>query len=126
MIPNAAQGFTQIIEDIGVLDYLLHERQPALPVTEVMRLWEKIRIPRVNLVKDFARWNTDAFTGTAPPSEWARNEQAKTVEVSLKDVKPDSQAKFRSGAFLKWVMDYDAVEEARRYVDARQASRPRL
>jgi hypothetical protein len=80
----------------------------------------------VNLVKDFAQWNTEAFTGTAPPSEWARNQQAKTVEVSLKNVKPDPQAKFRSGPFLKWVMDYDAVEEAKKFVDARLASRARL
>ena len=147
MLPNAAQGFSQIVEDIGVLDYLLHDERlvaDGVRVEELMRLWESTRIPRVNMVKAFARWNTAAFTGQAPPGAWTRHNTQKnksgdsaeekekekkvtTVEVSLRDIRPDKTSRYSSAKFLKWVMDYDAVGEARSFVSrGEKQSKPHL
>jgi len=122
MLPNAAQGFSQIVEDVGVLDYLLHgeSRLMSWRVGEVVKLWEKARIPRVARVKAFARWNTDAFRGVLRfhrrQNEGEQGPGERTV-VDLRDVMQDENADFSSGTFLKWVMDFDAIEEARRFVD---------
>lgn len=124
MIPNAAQGFSQTVEDIGVLDCLLNDL-PDTSVPEIMRLWESIRMPRVNRIKEFARWNTEAFAGMDTSAMWKGAKDRETIQVSLKDVKPDGRAALHSRAFLKWVMDYDAVGEAKKVVAERQA-RPRL
>lgn len=128
MLPNAAQGFSQTVEDVGVLDYLLHD-EPRLAdadVPRIVRLWEEIRIPRVGKIKAFAHWNTDAFRGLVPFHKRQKNEggvwvsdaeRGKTTVVSLKQTTPDENGDFSGGVFLKWAMDYDAIAAARRHVD---------
>ena len=130
MLPNAAHGFSQIVEDIAVLEYLT-ERDPSKTVPNITRTWQSIRIPRVNRIKEFAAWNTRAFLGEGPanpliakasaPKAPAATEQAPGQMKSLKTLKADSSAPFHTSAFLKWAQDYDAVAEAQRYVEALKA-----
>ena len=56
------QGFSQIIEDIGVLRTLVLSA-PHLPTSLITRFWEEIRKLRVEHIKSFAAWNTRMFLG---------------------------------------------------------------
>lgn len=125
MHPNAAQGFSQIVEDVGVLRYLLQRSQYGISksIPTVVSDWEKIRMPRVERIKGFARWNTDMFMDGRIATKAA---DGKDNFKSLKHVKPDMNAKFSTSAFLKWTQDYDAVGEAAKYVDARESKESRL
>ena len=53
MLPNAAHGFSQIVEDIAVLEYLI-EKRPLANMPDITHTWQAIRIPRVNKIKAFA------------------------------------------------------------------------
>lgn len=111
MYPSAAQGFSQTVEDIGVLDYLFSlEPDPATQVPRLTELWQRIRKTRVECVKDYAKWNTQLFLGE--PLVKARGDEVSVVR-SLKSVAPDMHAKYHSAAFVKWTLDYDAIAEVR-------------
>ena len=86
-------------------------------------MWEKVRIPRVDRIKAYAKWNTAMFTGepVAPKSGNGQN-----VVKSLKTVKPNMHSSFHSSAFLKWALDYDAIGEAARYVEELTSGPARL
>lgn len=113
MHPNAAQGFSLIIEDIAVLDFLIESRgrlgrkgEPDIP--GIAKAWQEIRKPRVERIKAYARWNTAMFSGDLrAPS----NDVERRAVKSLKDVAPDMSAKFHSSRFLKWTLDYDAIAD---------------
>ena len=125
MLPNAAHGFSQIIEDIAVLEYLI-ERSPSVKIPEITNTWQSIRIPRVNRIKEFAAWNTRVFLGeeAANPlkGKWSGGSKETTGQIkSLKTLKPDSTAPFHTAAFLKWVQAYDAVGEAKKHVEGLKA-----
>ena len=130
MLPNAAHGFSQIVEDIAVLEYLI-KRHPVGAVPDITRTWQAIRIPRVNRIKAFAAWNSRAFLGEGPtnplvakasaPEAPAATKQAPGQMKSLKTLKADASAPFHTSAFLKWAQDYDAVGEAERYVEGLKA-----
>ncbi|KAJ5415829.1 hypothetical protein N7465_004524 [Penicillium sp. CMV-2018d] len=109
MQPNAAQGLSQIIEDIGVLRTLISS-YPHLDISLISRSWENIRKPRVERIKSYAAWNTQMFLGNKhraashpkyPDADWD----------SIKDIEPNSAADFTSPAFFKWAHEYDAVEQ---------------
>lgn len=111
MHPNAAQGYSQIVEDIGVLDTCIQELLPkGVPIPAITATWEKIRKPRVERIKEFAKWNTNIFSN---PTAALVKTQHKGV-VSLKDVQPDMNAPFFKSPFLKWVIGHDAIQAVRR------------
>lgn len=125
MLPNAAHGFSQIVEDIAVLEYLV-EKHPSGIIADITRTWQSIRIPRVNRIKAFAAWNTRAFLGEGPTNPLVGKasgaaKQAPGQMKSLKTLPPDSSAPFHTSAFLKWVQAYDAVGEAEKYVQGPKA-----
>ncbi|OJJ46853.1 hypothetical protein ASPZODRAFT_15545 [Penicilliopsis zonata CBS 506.65] len=111
MQPNAAQGLSQIIEDIGVLHLLLKTSNLPLPI--LTGLWEEIRKPRVERIKAYAAWNTRMYLGQRSQ----RNKDRKTPSSeedqwkSMREVVPDASAPFNSPSFFKWAHDYDAVSE---------------
>ncbi|GLA94509.1 hypothetical protein AtubIFM57143_001496 [Aspergillus tubingensis] len=108
MEPNAAQGLSQTIEDIGVLHILLSSL-PYLSVAVISRFWEDIRKPRVERIKSFAAWNTQRFLGHKDHAA-SHQKYADTDWDSIKNIEPDPAADFRSPAFFKWAHDYDVVE----------------
>jgi len=111
MHPNAGQGYSQIVEDIGVLDFLLHQAaDPAAEVPHAAEIWEKLRKPRAERVKELSAWNTKLFTGT-PLVPTTDNDKGNWK--SLKNTLPDKDASFSSSRFVKWLLDHDAVEEVR-------------
>ncbi|KAJ5186484.1 hypothetical protein N7449_011248 [Penicillium cf. viridicatum] len=123
MQPNAAQGLSQIIEDIGVLRTLISS-SPHLDISLISRSWENIRKPRVERIKSYASWNTQMFLGNKhraashpkyPDADWD----------SIKDIEPNSAADFTSPAFFKWAHEYDAIEQTHKYLKHCKAS-PKL
>lgn len=112
MHPNAAQGFSMIIEDIGVLEYLLQTSSNATAkMPSIAETWQNVRKPRVERIKAYARENSDAFVGK-PLKHRHREDNIVTKSVkSLKNVQPKMDAKFTTAAFVKWTMDYDVGEE---------------
>lgn len=111
MQPNAAHGFSQIVEDIGVLEYLISQDDSAVAnMANITSDWESIRRPRVERIKAWAKANSEAFIGQPPTgTKHADKWQIK----SLKHTKPDMHANMNSSAFLKWAQDYDAIHEVR-------------
>lgn len=114
MHPNAAHGYSQIVEDIGVLDYLISLDDNAIAnMASITSDWENIRMPRVARIKSWAKANSETFIGQPPTG----TKQADKWHIkSLKNTKPNMNANMNSSAFLKWAMDYDAVDEARSYI----------
>ncbi|EQB56454.1 FAD binding domain-containing protein [Colletotrichum gloeosporioides Cg-14] len=111
MQPSAAQGFSLIVEDIGVLEYLLSQASdPSANVKTIASFWQEIRKARCERIKAWASHNTKLFTSRSKKlnprfGEW----QVK----SLKSTKPDMNAEFSSGPFLKWAQGTDAIAEVK-------------
>ncbi|KAM0258381.1 hypothetical protein ACHAQJ_003856 [Trichoderma viride] len=114
MHPNAAQGFSTIIEDIGVLQLLFSHFSGSSEATvpQIVNVWQAICKPRAERVKEFSRWNTKHLSG--------RTERA--IGVSHADsvlddkIVPDGNADFSSLEFWKWNVEYDAIGEAKKYL----------
>jgi salicylate hydroxylase len=104
-IQSAAQGFSQIVEDIGVLRDFLDSRERML-MRDKVTPWEEIRMPRVERVKPYARWNTSMLIGEQVALQ---TDNDRNNIKSLKHVVPDKNAKFHSSAFLKCAHDFDAI-----------------
>ena len=119
MHPNAAQGLSQIIEDIGALEVLFSDHyRNQLPIRDLTQAWEDIRKSRVERIKKYAEANTTMFLGK-PSASQPRNRKIgpspKAAEVrSFKDVVPDMFAPFSSAQFYKWAYDHDVVSEVKR------------
>ncbi|KAK4504869.1 hypothetical protein PRZ48_002832 [Zasmidium cellare] len=113
MEPNAAHGFSVSVEDVGVLEYVVNRfdgQEVAARIPEITRQWERIRKPRVERIKAWAKENTAVFVGE-PPKDRILRESGEGRRISLKNVKPRMEGHFDSREFLKWTLDYDAVEE---------------
>ncbi|OAQ64597.1 salicylate hydroxylase [Pochonia chlamydosporia 170] len=104
MLPNLAQGFSCIVEDIEVLSLLLEN---GGDVSSIVKSWEDIRIPRVTRLQDGSLWNYRLYTSGKAPGEELSEEDKK-----LPMGEGNGNAPFNSLPFLKWVFDYDAAKEA--------------
>lgn len=103
MLPNLAQGFSSIIEDIDVLSLLLKTPYEMANITE---MWEKLRIPRVKKIQRASTWNYQLYnSGKAPGDELTGEERRRHSSHC------DEDAPFNTVAFNKWILDYDANEE---------------
>lgn len=114
MLPSAAMGFTTIVEDIGVMSYLLkHHISKGVPA--LMKIWQDVRQPRVNRIKEWAKSNHTMYTkgtGSLPKEKMGQT----MGEISLEGVEMDRDAGFRTAAFMKWALGFDAVKDVERYV----------
>lgn len=113
MHPSAALGYTTIVEDVAVLDFLLQSQgfsdiELRRQVPQISRDWQNICKPRAQRIKAYSRSNTDMFTGILTTS--LDNLEQRNVK-SLKGILPDMHAKFTTGRFTKWSLDYDAVAQ---------------
>lgn len=110
MYPSAAQGYSLIVEDIGVLDYLLSKTpNPNANMKTISKDWQNLRKMRCERIKAWAKYNIDIFA--RPPPEVKTSDSGTWQYRSLKDTKPDMNARFGSAAFLKWAQGIDAIEE---------------
>ena len=115
MFPDAAQGFSQIVEDIAALSTLLSSHD-ATSMLEMTRAWEQIRKPRVGRVKDYAHSNHNLYAqgGATFPKQPQTNgvqsqDKCSTVLSVEEDVAPNRDAEFNTPPFIKWLLDYDAA-----------------
>ncbi|KAL7802002.1 hypothetical protein V8C44DRAFT_346139 [Trichoderma aethiopicum] len=115
MHPNAAQGYSTIIEDIGVLQFLFSSLSGA-PVPQIVSVWQAVCKPRAERIKEFSRWNTKHLSGKTKAAIGVPHAYS-----LLERVVPDRNADFSSLEFWKWNVEYDAVGEAKRYLE-RQAT----
>lgn len=114
MHPSAALGYTTIIEDIAVLDFLissqgLSDHDLIKNIPRISKDWQGICKPRAERIKAYSRANTDMFCGR--PATPLDNLERRNVK-SLKGIEPDMNAKFTTGRFTKWSLDYDAIAAA--------------
>ena len=103
------QGFSTIIEDIGVLDLLLKdERVKSVP--KAISAWQDVRKPRIELIKRYAHTNHYSYANGAANFPKSSNGAA---PVDEKTVVADKGAPFNTPQFNKWVYDYDGAAEVR-------------
>lgn len=105
MHPNAAQGYSTIIEDIGVLQFLF-SRLSGAPVPQIVGVWQAVCKPRAERIKEFSRWNTKHLSGKTKAAIGVPHAYS-----LLERVVPDRNADFSSLEFWKWNVEYDAVGE---------------
>ncbi|KAF5562866.1 salicylate hydroxylase [Fusarium napiforme] len=89
MLPNLAEGFSSIVEDIDALSILLSESSWDMPKT--IETWEEIRIPRVTRLQNGSTWNYKLYNSGKP--------------------RGDGNAPFNTLPFDKWMFDYDTAKE---------------
>lgn len=103
MLPNVAQGFSAIIEDIDCLSIMLNSE---MPVQEAVQLWEKMRIPRVTRLQEISQYNYDCYNrGEAPGS--ALTEEQRNLPMG----EGDPHAPFNSPPFMRWMYNYDTAQK---------------
>ncbi|KAF5619287.1 salicylate hydroxylase [Fusarium tjaetaba] len=106
MLPNLAEGFSSIVEDIDALSILFSESSQDVPKT--IETWEKIRIPRVTRLQNGSTWNYKLYNSGKPPgSELTGEQRALSMGVG------DGNAPFNTLPFDKWMFDYDTAKEVR-------------
>ncbi|KAK4501210.1 hypothetical protein PRZ48_007017 [Zasmidium cellare] len=124
MLPDATQGFSTIVEDVGVLSHLLSKYQ-GRGVPSLTKIWQEVRIPRVNRIKDWAKSNHTMYTKGADAQLKAveKDRTPPTQDISLDKVEPDMNASYRSPAFFKWAFGFDPIEDVERYIQKKDQAR---
>ena len=118
MIPHAAQGLSQGIEDALSLARMLRWADQC-GVSAVTKTWAKFRRPRVDMFVKRSMSNAKSHSLPDGPEQEARDEQIKQAShrslLSMDDVEMDMMANQRSPEFQKWVRAWDVVTEVRVY-----------
>lgn len=104
MLPDIAQGFSSIIEDVEILSIMLNTSR--MSVQEAVRLWERARVPRVKKLQRISQHNHDCFNRGIAPVVLLTNEQR-----NLPVGEGDADAPFNSPPFMRWMYNYDAARE---------------
>lgn len=114
MIPHAAQGLSQGIEDgISLAKMLRNVSESSVPV--VTEAWVRLRKPRADLFVQRSMNNATLRSLPDGPAQAKRDEQLKRSSqqspADIQDVKMDMTADQNTPQFLKWVREYDVVAE---------------
>ncbi|KAJ6779724.1 hypothetical protein PWT90_02067 [Aphanocladium album] len=117
MIPHAAQGLSQGIEDgISLARMLRGVGGGEKSVGAVTEAWERMRKPRAELFVQRSMNNATLRSLPDGPAQEARDAQiAKSAGLTPKEVKDvvmDMKADQNTPEFMKWVREYDVVAEA--------------
>lgn len=115
MIPHAAQGLSQGVED-GVSLARMLRGATGTRIGAATRAWEAMRKPRAELFVQRSMDNARLRSLPDGPAQAARDEQivraaARRTPEETKDVEMDMEADQNSAAFMKWVREYDVVAE---------------
>ncbi|XWW94277.1 hypothetical protein V2A60_002220 [Cordyceps javanica] len=123
MVPHAAQGLSQGIEDgIGLARALraASEGRAAHVVGPATRAWEAVRKPRAELFMQRSLNNARLRSLPDGPAQEARDAHlvrgAATRPQEVAGVKMDMMADQNSPEFMKWVREYDVVAEIERII----------
>ena len=121
MLPHAAQGLSQGIEDALSLARMLRwAPEPGgngVDIPTVTKTWVNLRKPRADTLMKLSTNNANLWSLPDGPEQEARDESVKRMAArpppDLDSVEMDMAANQRSPQFLKWVRDYDVVQEVR-------------
>ncbi|KAG6354959.1 hypothetical protein INS49_004040 [Diaporthe citri] len=109
MYPSAAQGYSLVVEDIGVLDYLASKTQnPEANLKGISEDWQNLRKTRCERIKAWSKYNIEIFS--RPPPQMKTSDSGSWQYRSLKNTKGDMNARLGSASFLKWAQGIDAIE----------------
>lgn len=103
MLPNLAQGFSSIVEDVDALSVFL---ESGREMSDLIELWEKTRMPRTAQLQNGSLDNYKLLNKGMAPGDELTEEQK-----SLPMGDGDGNAPFNSLPWLKWNLNYDAAEE---------------
>ena len=123
MMPYAAQGAAQCFEDAAVLIACLGKLKAKEDIAAHLRLYEKLRRPRVERVQEVARGNRFLYGLEDGPEQCERDERLKqslkgdsavknSPQTVQKRPNADSQAKYGSPEFSEWLYGVDVEREA--------------
>ncbi|KAM3481235.1 hypothetical protein MY8738_004587 [Beauveria namnaoensis] len=118
MIPHAAQGLSQGIEDGVSLARMLRNTE-ACGVSRAIDAWVNLRKPRAELFAQRSLNNAVLRSLPDGPQQELRDQKIKqlTKQVSqdTANVVMDMHAEQNSPPFQKWMKEYDVVDEVGRY-----------
>ena len=119
MIPHAAQGLSQGIEDgISLARMLRGVTSGGDSISVITEAWVSLRKPRAELFVQRSMNNARMRSLPDGPAQMARDEQitksAQIVPKELADVEMDMTADQNSPQFMKWVREYDVMSEVRK------------
>lgn len=110
MHPNAGQGYSQTVEDIGLLAFLIEDGMSMTDLSRVTGVWQEMRMPRVERMQKFSEWKTRWYLGQEINSPLISLKSVNNAG-NLRDTIPDMYGAFQSPEFLKWVLDFDVTGE---------------
>lgn len=118
MIPHAAQGLSQGIEDgISLAKMLRYAVKETGKIPAVTQAWEQLRKPRAELFVQRSMNNARIRSLPDGPAQLARDRQiiksAQIAPKELENIEMDMKANQNSPEFMKWVREYDVVSEVR-------------
>lgn len=119
MIPHAAQGLSQGIEDgISLARMLQGGREGCEEITAITEAWEGLRKPRAELFVQRSLNNATLRSLPDGQAQMARDEHiiksSHATPQDVADVEMDMAANQNSPQFMKWVREYDVVKEVTR------------
>ncbi len=116
MIPHAAQGLSQGIED-GISLARMLRRTDSCGIPAITDAWVQLRKPRADLFVQRSMNNAKLRSLPDGPAQARRDEQLKKsgqqASAEISDVKMDMAADQNSPQFMKWVREYDVFAEVR-------------
>ena len=118
MLPHAAQGLSQGIEDAVSLAHMLRWATAlggdGVDIPAVTEAWVNLRKPRADIFMKLSTGNAKVWSLPDGPEQEARDEKIRRMAsppLHLDSVEMDMAADRQSPQFLKWVRDYDIVRE---------------
>lgn len=121
MLPHAAQGLSQGIEDALSLARMLRWASKSggngVDIPVVTKAWVNFRKPRADIFMKQSTSNAKIWSLPDGPEQEARDEMIRQMvnrpPPNLNGVEMDMAADQKSPQFLKWARDYDVVLEVR-------------
>ncbi|KAJ5808088.1 hypothetical protein N7474_009357 [Penicillium riverlandense] len=122
MLPHAAQGLSQGIEDALSLARMLRwTAKSGFDVPAVTKAWVNLRKPRADIFVKQSTSNAKVWSLPDGPEQEARDEKIRRMASlpppDLDGVEMDMAANQKAPQFLKWARDYDVVLESERAME---------
>ncbi|CAI7669251.1 unnamed protein product [Penicillium pancosmium] len=125
MLPHAAQGLSQGIEDALSLARMLRWASKSggngIDIPVVTKAWVNLRKPRADLFMKQSTSNANIWSLPDGPEQEARDGRIRRMATrpppNFDGVEMDMEADRNSPQFLKWARDYDVVLEGERAME---------
>ena len=122
ILPWAGAGTSLCIEDAGSLGELLDAHVTIKELPERLKMYESLRRPRVELVREVSNRTGIRLTLENGEMQEQRDQgmrmYSKAATSISEPVEPDRNAGVNTPAFRAWLLGYDAVQEAREAISA--------